>query len=293
MRRLHLSAALFATLCGLSVPVVAAEPASPAAGLEIGIAPFLPARTLAQNYQPLRDFLEQRLREPVLIVTAPDYRIFHERIRNHEYPLLITVANSAYLAHTESGYRPLLQPLVPTRPVLVVRRSSKLKELRDLKGQTLALPNPLAIIAMQADDWLRSAGLQPGRDLQIQHHATHSAAVNHVASGSVAAAIVSDRALQQMAAGVREVVHVVQTPEQYAAPGVVYLAGPKLSPERADRLQTLIVEFSQSPAGQSLMKEWGYQALVTVTTNQLAPLAPYGQQLRSALSKAEPANGKK
>ena len=72
-------------------------------GIEIGIAPFLPVKTLVQNYEPMRDYLEARLKVPVTIVSARDYNTFYRRIRNHEYPVIITPANSAYLAWAESG----------------------------------------------------------------------------------------------------------------------------------------------------------------------------------------------
>ena len=277
-------------------PVAADESAAPiqGSGLEIGIAPFLPARTLIQNYQPLRDFMEQKLHEPVLIITATDYRTFHTRIRDHHYPLVITVANSACLAHADSGYLPLFKPKVATRPVLVVAKDSKFKELRALRDQTIALPDPLAIISMQAQTWIRAVGLEPGKDLRVRHLPTHSAAVNYVVTGEVAAAIVSDRALQQMPSEARNAVRIVETREQAAWPGVFYLANPHLAPERISRLKELIAEFARTPIGRKLMKDWGYGELVPATAEDLMALAPYGELLKAALAEPDddtPANG--
>ncbi len=251
---------------------------------ELAITPFLPVRTMMQNYQPMRAYLEAHLQEPVTLVTAPDYKTYNERIRQREYPFVITVANSAYLAHVEHGYVPMLRPTILTRPVLVVAAQSDLKSLKDMRGATLALPDPLAVVAMQGVQMLREAGLHPERDLSIKHTANHAAAVNHVISGEALAAIVSDRTLLQMPKMTRQAVRVLQTWDAGAAPGVMYLAGPQVPRARVERLQQAILQFVRdTQEGQALMKNLGYGGLTPASAEDLKPLAPYGAQLKAAL----------
>ncbi len=270
--------------------VVPAAPAEPPAGaakparLEIGIAPFLPARTLIRNYQPLRAYLEHELGETVEVVTAPDYRSFHQRIERREYPLVITVAHSAYLAHRDTDYIPLLRPQHATHPILVTALSASVQGLADLRGKHLALPDPLAIISMQAMSLIGEAGLRPGKDVQLRHVPTHSAAVNHVLAGEAEAAIVSDRALKQMSPEVRDWVRVTQSWEQMAVPGVVYLASPAVARERRAQLTDAILRFARSPKGRAVMQAWGYGDLVVASAQDLQPLAPYGALLEAALA---------
>ncbi|HEX5338331.1 MAG TPA: PhnD/SsuA/transferrin family substrate-binding protein, partial [Gallionella sp.] len=108
-------------------------------GFEIGIAPFLPVKTLVQNYAPMRNYLQSHLHQPVIIVSAPDYRTYYQRIHKREYPIIIAAANSAYLAWAESSYIPLLQPLIHTRPVVVISKDKKLSKLSELRGKTVAM----------------------------------------------------------------------------------------------------------------------------------------------------------
>jgi ABC-type phosphate/phosphonate transport system substrate-binding protein len=266
-------------------PVASAEP-TPAAALEIGIAPFLPARVTMQNYQPLRAHLERRLKQPVLLVTAPDYKTYFQRIERREYPLVITVAHSAWLAQTDSGYVPLLRPSIYTRPVLVVARGSTTARVPQLRGKSVALPEALALVAMQARSMLREAGLDPERDVSLQHFPNHAAAVNHVLAGEATAAIVSDRALQQMPAASRDGVRVVQSWDPGAQPGVVYLANPLLPRKRVGELQRAILEFTRDTAeGREFMERVGYGQLVPAHGDDLKPFAPYGTQLRAAVAK--------
>ena len=59
---------LILLLCLLAPPAFAAEQDE---RFELAFTPFLPVRTLLQNYQPMRVFLEMRLQEPGSFITAP------------------------------------------------------------------------------------------------------------------------------------------------------------------------------------------------------------------------------
>jgi len=256
-------------------------------GFELAFTPFLPVHTMIQNYQPMRAYLEIRLREPVTVVTAPSYKIFNHRLRQHAYPFVITTANSAYLACVDSGYIPLLRPAINTRPALIVAKQSRVATMHALRGTILTLPDPLAIVSMQALSMLREAGLDPQRDVTIKYLPNHGAAVNYVISGEAAAAVISDRALMQMPEASRNAVRVVQTWEPGAAPGVVYLASPQVPRARAERLSQAIVEFVRdTPEGRAMIRKLGYGDLVPAKAEDLKPLAAYGAQLKAALGAA-------
>jgi phosphonate transport system substrate-binding protein len=273
----------FLLLFGIGLPSLAAEKG---AQIEIGIAPFLPVRTTVHNYEPMRVYLERRLKQPVTFVTAPDYRTFNERTSRYEYPFIITVANAAYLACMDAGYVPLLQPRNATWPVLVVAKDDPLPNLEALRDRKIALPDQMAVISMQALRMLREAGLDPDRDVVIQYARNHGAAVNHVLAAEASAAIVSNRAFMQLPAATRSKARVVQEWKKGAAPGVVYLASPKLPHEQVERLRQAIMEFAHDTAeGRELMKHLGYDDLVPIDANGLKPLAGYGSALRELLSR--------
>lgn len=254
-------------------------------GLEIGIAPVLPVKTLVQNYAPLCDYLQHRLHEPVTIVTAPDIKTFFNRIRDRDYPVIITVPNSAYIAWAEYNYVPLLRPLVYTRAVIVVPQNQPPLQPSDLRGKTIAMPDALLTVSMLGLQMLHEAGLQPGSDVYIRYMLNHSEAVNYVISGEVPAAIVSDRALMQMPPATREKVKISYTWERGAIPGVVYLGNPDMPGDRLEQISQAIFEFARdNPDGKKLMADWGYGGLKPVDANEMRTLAPYGTLLKKALS---------
>jgi len=255
-----------------------------ATSIEIGIAPFLPIQTLVKNYGPLRKYLQHQLHENVTIISAPDYRTFYKRIEQHTYPVIITPANSAYLAWHDSAYVPLLRPLANTQPVVVVAKDQPFSYLSDLRGKTVAMPDALAIVSMQGLQMLRDAGLKTGYDFTLKNMQNHRVAVNFVIAGEADAAIVSDRAIMQMPDSVRAQIKIVYTWKNGAAPGVVYLGSPKLSQDKLKLIKKSILEFAQNtPEGIKLMHELGYVGLESIAEDGLKSLAPYGNMLKTAL----------
>ncbi len=252
-------------------------------GFELAFTPFLPVRTMMAKYEPMRAYLEERLREPVALVTAMDYKTFNQRMRNHEYAFVVTVANAAYLAHTEYGYTPMLRPAILTRPVLVTSRVNRFKNLKDLRGASLALPDRLSVVSMQGLQMLREAGLHPESHVKIKYTPNHTAAVNFVQSGEAAAAIVSDRAILQMPEATQKALRTIQIWDAGAVPGVVYMASPHVSVERVTRMRQAILDYVRdTDSGRSLIRDLGYGDLTPATVADLAPLAIYGALLKEA-----------
>ncbi len=256
--------------------------------LQIAVAPFLPPHLIVKNYQPMQEYLEQKLKQPVSFITAPDYATFYARTQRHDYAVVITVAHAAYLAQAEAGYVPMLRPVNLTQPVLIVATQSNFKHPRDLKGKAVAMPDPLAIISMQGIEMLREAGLNPDTDISVKHLPNHSAAVNYVIAGDVAAAFVSDRALLQMPKAAQQKVHIIHQSPTGAAPGVFYLANPALPAERVALLtQTIQAFVKDTPQGIEFMSKLGYGGLVPATQQDLKPLARYGAQFKEVLKQSK------
>ena len=276
---------LAAALLTLNAMATCASEQKP--GLEIGIAPFLPVKTLVQNYAPLRDFLQSRLNEPVTIVSAPDYKTYYKRIQNRDYQIIITTASSAYLAWADYAYVPLLQPLKYTHPAVVILNTREFKQLSDLRGKVIAMSDATAIVSMQGLQMLQEAGLEPERSVKIINMQNHSVAVNHVIAGEVDAAIVSDRAIAQMPASIREQIKIAYVWEKGAAPGIVYMGSPDMPRKRLEQINKAIIEFARdTPEGIKLLNEMGYGGLKPIVAEELRLLEPYGAMLKNALTKS-------
>lgn len=253
--------------------------------IEMSISPFLPPHVLLTSYAPMRAYLERELKHPVSLVTAPDYRVYNERILRGEPAFLIAVASSAQLAIEDKGYVPYLRPEIYTRPILIVAQDSVIQRVTDLHGRLIVTTDRMAVVAMQGIEMLRKAGLTPDRDVTLRHLANHAAAINYVISHDADAAIVSDRALAQMPTAQQQSVRIIADWKPGSVPGVVYLARADISAEQIMRMKNAISEFvSNTDEGRAMMEATGYGNLVPTDAKELSFLAPYAAELRSLLN---------
>lgn len=280
LRRLLATISLGALHIGLCLPVYA----QPSTALEIGILPYLPTPTILERYKPLRSFLEQRLHEPVSIVTAPDYPSFIERTQRREYSFVITASHAARLAEVEAGYQPMLRPGYDTYATLLVKKDSAFQDIKDLRGKTIATPGPYAIVSQLGADWLRKAGLKPGQDVTLQSNLTHTTSLHAVAEGAADAAFISNRALVAAKSDMKDRVRSLGQSKDSGGPGMVYLAHPALSAKRVAEVKAAILAFVQTPEGKAFVASLGYDALREMQAGELATLDPYVRELKQVMA---------
>lgn len=277
------STSLFFWLAGLLALLPAPLAAEPQA-LEIAIFPYLSTRTLLTRFQPLQAYLEKKLQRPVLLVTAPDFRSFAERTQRGEYRYVITAPHFARLAQKEAGYRPMLVVKAKLVAVAVVEKNSPLRNVAELRGKTVAVPDPLAFVSMLGAQMLRANGLIPGKDVILRPALSHNSAVLSVLRGESAAAFASATALEQMPDEIKNGVRVLAATEGF--PNVIYLANPKVPDEEAAQMTATLLEFAEKTAeGKKLyyVDTLGHQGLVVPSPKELQRLDPFVDELKALL----------
>ncbi|MEO8039697.1 MAG: PhnD/SsuA/transferrin family substrate-binding protein [Betaproteobacteria bacterium] len=133
--------------------------AGPSKPLEFALAPYIGTRPLLAMFQPLADYLEQRIGREVLLVTAPSLREFERRARNGEYEIAMMSPQRARPAQMTSGYVPLLRVTNDLYGVLVVPEASNVRSVRDLAQRRIALPDRLTVTARLGRELLNTAGV--------------------------------------------------------------------------------------------------------------------------------------
>jgi len=249
--------------------------------IEFGILPTLSARTILNTYQPLREYLEARLKKPVLFITAPDYRTFIERTQRGDYRYVITASHFARLAQKEAGYRPLVRVKRELQGLLVTDKSTGVSGIAGLRGKVITTPDSLAIISMLAAEQLRNNGLVPGRDVTMRAQASFNSAVIAMRNGESAAAITAATALNQMPADIRDSLITLGTTK--SVPHVVSLANGRVPAEEAATMQRLLTEFGQQPAGKEFFHATGFIDFVRVNDEELRMLDVYVADLKKQL----------
>lgn len=137
------------------VPAWAAVVAVPR--LTIGIVPQLPAWILARRWAPLLQVWSQAAHVHLVFRTAPTIAAFERRVAAGRYDLVYL--NPADYDRYRGRYRAFARGACLLQGVLVVRRDSGIRSLRQLAGQSLAFPARHAL----------AASVQPRAALARQH----------------------------------------------------------------------------------------------------------------------------
>jgi phosphonate transport system substrate-binding protein len=250
--------------------------------LRIGILPTLSPRVILKNYEYLRRYLSQGLRQPIELGTATDFRAFHEQVMADEYDVVLTAAHLARLAQREKGWLPLATYTMPNRALLLVANKGPIHALADLRGKSLSSVDPLALVVIQGQQWLREKGLRANRDYQFIDASSFTSAAYAVLQQRAAMAIVSAAGYKQFPDPLKSQIHILQTlPE---VPALIWMAHPK-SPVDPVRLKALMTNFTAEQAeGRAFFKLTGYGGMRPVSDEQMQALDKYADEAQALLS---------
>ena len=240
----------WATLLCMLIPLLATAGDDKGIGrpLVFGLMPYLNTRTLMANYQPLAANLEKELQAPVTLQTAPDFDTFVKRVFDGDYDLVLLAPHYARLAEREFGYVPLLVHKAPIRSLLVTARDKPLTSVAELRGQTIAVVERSALIAIMGAAWLAEEGLREGNDYRFVETVTHTSALYNAATGKARAAIVSHSTLILAPQDLQREIVIFREIAQI--PGQFVLAHSRLSGERRQAVKAALLRFEKSAEGQ-------------------------------------------
>jgi phosphonate transport system substrate-binding protein len=275
--------ALAATV--LAPAALRAQTASPAAALEIGLLPNISARVLLTQYQPLRDFLAREMKRPVQLSTAPDWATFQQRTVALEYDLVITAAHLARLAQLERGHLPLVSYSPDIKAMVVCSAAKPIKQITDLRGQTLVLSNPQSLVTLRGMQWLAENGLQPGKDFRSIKTPTDDSVGSVVVRGDAIAAMLSGGEFRAIPDAIKSQLQVVTTFAE--VPGFVAMANPKMTQGDAQTLRGKLLQFAQaSDEGKAFFAATGFSGMREVPAGLMEGLDPYVAATRKLLGQA-------
>lgn len=241
--------------------------------LVLGIFPNTTAKQIVETYRPLASALEKTLHRRVEIYSAPNYKSFVERTRQGEYDLLLTAPHFAWLARQDAGYQPLLKYTQPVRGMLVAKSSSTYRDVAALRGHTIAIADPLALIVLALQAELAENSLKSGIDYQIINAGTHINAAMQLVNGRAEAAMVGQNAYMQFPPELRQQLQVLlETPPLSS---LTYLAHPRLREADVHAIRKTLLSFAATPEGQAFLKKGGFGGFSPLNSNELNAFRPY------------------
>ena len=266
-------------------PALAAGSATAQAELVLGVLPNISSVTLAAQYELLRAYVEKRDGTRLRVVLPGSFKAFFDATLRGDFDLAVAAPHFARVAHLDAKLVPLVmyEPRIAAQLITLV--DSPLAGVRGLRGKALALANPSSLVAMYGQQWLRSQGLEPGKDYETKGARTDMGVGRMLLSGEVAAAIMSGGELRALPPDEAARLKVV---EEFARiPNFIVLGHPRLGDERLARLKAQLLAFGTDRLdGAAFAKATGFSAIVDVDPATLRELDPYTAATRRAMGVA-------
>ncbi len=186
----------FSAPLGLTALAAAGLAASAPASAEIkmGVFPRRPAAATNKAFKPLAEKLSQELGEPVVLIVPKDFPTFWKGVESKEFDLVHFNQYHYVKSHKELGYKVIAANEEfgnkQVAGALSVRADAGINGIADLKGKTIlfgggkkAMGSYIAPTAI-----LKEAGLEEGKDYQVQFAKNPPSAVIGVFNNAAGAA---------------------------------------------------------------------------------------------------------
>jgi phosphonate transport system substrate-binding protein len=229
----------------------------------------------------VQTYLERELGQPIELVTATDMRTFHANTLKGQYDVIVTASHFARQAQLEAGYQPLARYRNDHRSLLLTARDRPLKNIEELRGRSLAGPDPLTLTAIDAQSWLQARGLRAGTDYNWIVVPTPPSGGQAVINRQAVLTVNSPQGFRTTPEELREQLTVFATlPE---IPSLMWLVHPRLA-ALAPRLTSALLAFTtESAEGRAFYDTTGYIGLREVQAAELKAVDAYLPRLREQM----------
>jgi len=152
----------------------------------LGVHPLHNPKRLFEVYQPLVDYLNKHLKNcEIRLRASRNYNAFDERLFNGEFHFALPNPYQTVEA-TKHGYTIFgkMGDDFNFRGIILIRKDSNIKDVKDLKGKTVSYPAPTALAATMMPQWLlHKNGLNVMKDIQNIYVGSQESSIMNVYLG--------------------------------------------------------------------------------------------------------------
>lgn len=235
--------------------------ATDGSGLLFGTFPYFNPRRVAAHLAPLTEQLAVFLKMPVHLRTTTSYEQFESNLRAQKYDLALINPFEFTLAR-EADYEPVVRFGDDWQGQVYVKVDSKIADVQGLRGTTVATPAPTAMFTLLALAHLRSRGLEPGRDVQIDHRASHDSCVERVLKGNAAACVTPAITMEQIPEA--QSVQLRAIDQTISVPGLALVIQRRHYAAFGASLRQELLSWSSRPEQRAALKHMGLGDFVAV-----------------------------
>lgn len=246
--------------CGALVSgAVDAQPAPDAPRFTFGIVPQQSSTEVARAWAPVLQYLSDKTGYRLMFETAKDIPTFEERLAQGVYdfaymsPYTYTVLHrspAAYTAFAKEKDKKLVG-------IIVVRRDSEYKNIKDLSGKTVAFPSAAAFAASVIP---RAYFERQGIPIRPAYVSSHESVYLAVAKGLYPAGGGATRTFNTLAESWRAQLRILWTTPSYTPHP--FAAHKRVSAATVQRLREAMIGMNTDPAAKPLLDRLAFVGIV-------------------------------
>lgn len=254
-------------LC-IAAPVEAAEKT-----LRFGVVPQFDARQIQMIWRPVLDALEEQTGIHFELVGSPSIPDFEKQFMAGEFDLAYMNPYHLLKAHEAQGYLPLVRDVGRTLfGIVVTRKDSPVRDVKDLDGKTVAFPAPNAL----------GAALIPRAQFGESHKITihpdyvksHSSVYLNVVTGQAVAGGGVQKTLQSQPQNIRDALKIIYRTPQVAPHPVA--AHPRIGRGTRDRISQAFMQLGNMQDDSELLARIPMKQVGRATLDDYEPLKQMG-----------------
>jgi phosphonate transport system substrate-binding protein len=215
------------------------------------VVPQFEQRKLFGIWKPVVDELSRRTGLHLKLVATLTVSQFERELANGTFDFIYANPYHILRVNKRQRYIPLVRDNIPLTGILVVAKSSPVRDVKELDGKTLAIPSPNAL----------GASLLIRADLENIFHIrmttlnvkTHSSVYLNVATGAADAGGGVQKTFEEQAPVIRDALRVLYTTREL--PSHPIAAHPRVPEAAREAVRKALLEMAKTPAGQALLAD--------------------------------------
>ena len=265
-------AGAFTRLFGFLLTLILSATSALAGTYSIGVAPQFESRRMFAIWQPIIGELEKRTGHQFKLVVPLTVTDFERELEKGSYDFVYANPYHIVRLSQKQAYLPLVRDKLPLRGILVVRKDSPVRNLKELDGKSLAVPSPNAIGA----SLLIRADLEHfhGVRMKMVNVKTHSSVFLNVLNGLTEAGGGVEKTLGEQDQPVQDALRVIYTTREMPSHPVA--AHSRVDQAAREQVRRALLELAATPAGKALLDEVPMKQPVTTSIEDYLVMRKWG-----------------
>ena len=238
--------------------------------LKLGVVPNKSPRAILELYGPIASVLTQKTGKQVRVVTAIDYDQYLQRIYDKQYDIIALGSTFYFKAHDRAGYEAVARGYPSFHSGIIVRSTSGIDHLEQLRGKSLA-----AINAMDRGGYrlqkkaLLKHGIDMNHDMEVHFRGKFDSVIYAVLNGQDDAGAIRLDALQKPVFDrVRNKIKIIYTsPEN---PQFPFAVRSTMDPIMRGRIGAALVSISMDdPDSAAILHNFNIKGFERISSSEL------------------------